>query len=235
MENELPLLIAVSNRWRDCCGHGKQRGGVGTVQIWICHGSDSLNFMAISDNSKIQTPQPLFGGYQPCTVPGVSVRNADIIEQFRDGAPDLTLDGPDILAAKEAAIKGDWEFEFFGRVIRPYNRGDIVTFGFATGGSGYGDVLDRNSEAVMEDLRNDIISHWTAENIYLVRYDHTTLRVDVAATEEARHQERQRRIARGKSHDEFMREWSSLTVDESLLKFYGSYPDAKCVTPVYRP
>ena len=29
--------------------------------------------MAIADNSKIQTPQGLFGGYAPCTVPGVSV------------------------------------------------------------------------------------------------------------------------------------------------------------------
>ena len=26
--------------------------------------------MAIADNSKLQTPQPLFGGYAPCTVPG---------------------------------------------------------------------------------------------------------------------------------------------------------------------
>lgn len=33
MELDLPILIPLSNHWKDSCGHGKYRGGVGTVQI----------------------------------------------------------------------------------------------------------------------------------------------------------------------------------------------------------
>ncbi|MGH8598547.1 MAG: hydantoinase B/oxoprolinase family protein, partial [Gammaproteobacteria bacterium] len=70
VENEFPLLIPLSNHWIDSCGHGKYRGGVGTVQMWVAHHVPQVFMMCIADNSKLQTPQPLFGGYAPCTVPG---------------------------------------------------------------------------------------------------------------------------------------------------------------------
>lgn len=49
-------------------------------------------------------------------------------------------------------------------------------------GGGYGDVLERNPELVMKDLREDLISDESAENIYKVVYDRATRRVDLAAT-----------------------------------------------------
>ena len=85
VENEFPLLVPLSNHWKDSCGHGKHRGGVGTAQIWVAHHVPAVYMMAIADNSKLQTPQPLFGGYAPCTVPGISVRQADIMQSFADG------------------------------------------------------------------------------------------------------------------------------------------------------
>ncbi len=56
MENEFPIIIPISNHWKDSCGHGKYRGGVGTVQVWVVHHMPQVYFMAIADNSKVQTP-----------------------------------------------------------------------------------------------------------------------------------------------------------------------------------
>ena len=237
MENDLPMLIPLSNHWKDSCGHGKYRGGVGTVQIWVAHHAPQVFpqvfFMSISDNSKLQTPQPLFGGYAPCTVPGISVLNADIMERMEQGDKDFNLDLFSILGQK--TINGDWQNEFFARSIRPFKNGDVISFGFATGGAGYGDPLDRSPELVMKDLKDQIISDWSAENVYKVTYDRETLKIDQEGTEKAKQAERQARIQQGKPYDEFEKEWMSQKIDESLLTFYGSWPDAEIVTPVMRP
>jgi len=233
MENDLPMLIPLSNHWKDSCGHGKYRGGVGTVQIWVAHHAPQVFFMAIADNSKLQTPQPLFGGYAPCTVPGISIANADIRERMACNDTALSLDPYDIIAKR--TIEGDWQFEFFGRTTRAYKEGDVITFGFATGGSGYGDPLDRDPELVIQDLKEQIISEWAADNVYKVVCDQTTLKVDREATDRARQTEREARIERGTSYDDFEKEWLSHKFDESLLKFYGTWPDAQVVTPINRP
>jgi acetophenone carboxylase len=87
---------------------------------------------------------------------------------------------------------------------------------------------------VLQDIRENIISDWTAENVYRVVYDKTRLKVDVEATETARASEREARLRRGKPYDEFEKEWLSQQVDETLLKFYGRWPSAEAVHPVIR-
>ena len=232
MENDLPLLIPLSNHWKDSCGHGKYRGGVGTVQIWVAHHAPMVFFMSISDNSKMQTPQPLFGGYAPCTVPGISVVGADIIERMKNNDEDFSLDPFHMLAGK--TLSGEWMHEFFARATRMFQKGDVITFGFATGGAGYGDPLDRDPKLVVQDLRDQMISDWTAENVYKVVYDKTTLKLDEASTVQAREAERKARLERGKPYDEFEKEWMDMKVDESILKFYGKWPTGEVVNPVIR-
>jgi acetophenone carboxylase len=188
--------------------------------------------MAIADNSKIQTPQPLFGGYAPCTIPGIGVRGADLVARLAEGDV-LDLDIPTLLA--EHSVGGQWETEFQGRTVRPYNQNDIITIGFATGGAGYGDPLERDPHQVAEDLEKGAISPWVAENIYQVVWDPERRRVDAAATEERRAGERQARLARGKPYAEFEAEWSQKQPPEEILAFYGSWPDARVLQPVMRP
>jgi acetophenone carboxylase len=233
VENEFPLFIPVSQHWKDSCGHGKQRGGVGTAQVWVAHHVPAVYMMAIADNSKIQTPQPLFGGYAPCTIPGISVRGADLVERLAAGNDGMELDVPTILA--EHAIGGQWDNEFQGRSVRPYMQNDIVTIGFATGGAGYGDPLERDPAAVEEDLLNGNISEWVAEHIYQVVWDPERKRVDTAATEERRTAEHQARLARGKPYAEFESEWSQKRPSDEILAYYGSWPDAKALQPIMRP
>src|SRR5450755_799021 len=74
-------------------------------------------------------------------------------------------------------------------------------------GGGYGDVLERDPEAVISDLEADYISDQTAREIYFVVYDQVTLAVDVEATNAARDAERAARRERGVPYVEFIGDW----------------------------
>jgi hypothetical protein len=50
-----------------------------------------------------------------------------------------------------------------------------------------------------------------------------------------RQAERQARLARGKSWDDFMEEWSQLKPPENALAWFGSWPEGAVVAPVFRP
>jgi acetophenone carboxylase len=233
MENEFPLVIPISNHWKDSCGHGKYRGGVGTVQVWVAHHMSQIYFMAISDNSKVQTPQPLFGGYAPCTVPGISITNTDFYKKMSSGVPDLGWDFRELIEKKP--ISGQWTYESFARATKPFNKGDIITLGFATGGAGYGDPLDRDPSLVIQDLKDNIVSDWSARNIYRIAYAEDSLKVNEEETQRAREEERQERIKRGRPYKEFEQDWLQKKPADEILKFYGTWPDAQVVAPIFRP
>src|SRR4030081_853954 len=222
MENEFPMLIPISQHWPDSCGHGKYRGGVGTVQVWVAHQAPAVFpmvfFAAIADNSKIQTPQGLFGGYAPCTVPGMAVRDADLVRRLKEDSGSVTLNFGELI--KKGAVNGVWENEFMGRAVRPYNNGDIMTFGFSAGGAGYGDPLEADPEAVAEDVRNRALSLSAANLIYRVAYDPETDVVDHVETDRLRTEERHQRLDLGKSFKKFAAEWSELRPPAAILAVY---------------
>jgi N-methylhydantoinase B/oxoprolinase/acetone carboxylase alpha subunit len=232
VENEFPLLVPLSNHWKDSCGHGKYRGGVGTAQMWVTHHAPAVYMMAIADNTKLQTPQPLFGGYAPCTVPGIGIRNANIKQLMAEGDASLNLDVQELLT--ERAIKGDYEIEFQGRSVRPYNNGDVATFAFSCGGTGYGDVLDRDPKAVEADLLKGVLSEEAAAYVYKVVWDADQRRVDLDATAKLRTQELAARKKRGRPYDEFEATWLQQKPADDILAYYGSWPDAKIVNPLMR-
>lgn len=232
VENEFPLLIPLSNHWKDSCGHGKFRGGVGTAQMWVTHHVPAVYMMAIADNSKLQTPQPLFGGYAPCTVPGIGIRSTNVKQMMLDGDESLKMDVEDLLTKR--SIQGDYENEFQGRSVRPYSDGDVITFAFSTGGTGYGDPLDRDVESVVLDLQKNVITVGTAQHIYKVVWNEETQRVDNEATSNLRKQELAARNKRGIPYDEFVVLWNKKKPSDDILLYYGSWPDAKVVTPLLR-
>lgn len=233
VENEFPLLVPLSQHWQDSCGHGKFRGGVGTSQLWVAHHVPEVYMMAIADNSKIQTPQPLFGGYAPCTIPGISIRKPDIMENLARGDQALSLDTPQIL--ENQTIHGDLTTEFQGRSVRPYDRGDVITFAFSTGGTGYGDPLERDPQGVLTDIEKGTISLAVAKNIYCVVIDAESGQFDSEATAELRSATCAARLARGRPYAEFEAEWLQQRPPEAILKHYGSWPDARMTTPLVRP
>jgi N-methylhydantoinase B/oxoprolinase/acetone carboxylase alpha subunit len=81
---------------------------------------------------------------------------------------DIDLDFRKIV--EERSIGGQWEVEFMGRSIRPYDEGDVMAFGFSAGGAGYGDPLEADPEDVARDFAAGLISAWTVREIYKVAY-----------------------------------------------------------------
>jgi len=232
VENEFPLLVPLSNHWKDSCGHGKYRGGVGTVQMWVAHHVPAVYMMAIADNTKLQTPQPLFGGYAPCTVPGIGIRNANVKTLMVEGSKALDLDIQTLLT--ERPIEGNYEIEFQGRSVRPYNNGDVATFAFSCGGTGYGDPIDRDAKAIEQDIVKGVLSPEAARHVYKVAWDETDRRVNLEQTAELRTQELLARKARGRRYDEFEAAWLKQKPRDEILTYYGSWPDAREIMPLLR-
>jgi N-methylhydantoinase B/oxoprolinase/acetone carboxylase alpha subunit len=232
VESELPLTVTLSQHWKDSSGPGLNRGGSGAVQQWMIHKVPEMLSLCMGNGSKIPLGQPLFGGYASAPIPGISVRKADLLQRMKSGDPTLALDHRSIFEQRD--IKGDWTFELIARTPSMYREGDLL-FGFSGGGPGYGDPLERSPKSVLEDMKKNIISAWTAENIYRVALDPEGRKLDASRTNEMRVAERKARLSRGKSYDEFMAEWSKKSPPQEILQWYGSWPDAKPIAPVFRP
>jgi acetophenone carboxylase len=138
-----------------------------------------------------------------------------------DGAPGVPSSSHELLS--QQGVAGGYQFSSVNCPGEPSLLGDILLVPTG-GGGGYGDVLERDPEAVMQDLRDGLTTHWAAENVYDVVYERDTLRVDRGATEAARKAARQARLKRGKPLAEFEAEWSKKSPPEPALQFYGAWP-----------
>ena len=92
------------------------------------------------------------------------------------------------------------------------------------GGGGWGDVLERAPQMVVDDLRSGIISEYTAKEIYKVAYNSESLIVEVEETEKLREEARAERKQLGKPYDEFIQEWDQQSPPEHALKYFGEFP-----------
>jgi N-methylhydantoinase B/oxoprolinase/acetone carboxylase alpha subunit len=232
VESELPLTVTISQHWKDSCGHGLHRGGSGATQQWMVHKVPEMVSMCMGNGSKVPLGQPLFGGYASSPIPGITVRKADLLKRMAAGDADITLDHR--LMFERSSVEGEWNFELIARTPKVYAEGDLL-FGFSGGGPGYGDPLERAAESVLEDVKKNIISDWTAQNIYHVAYDPERRKLDMEKTRQQRDEERRARLKRGKSYDEFQKAWSKLSPPKDILQYYGTWPDAKPTGPVFRP
>lgn len=230
IENEFPMIIPFSQHWPDSGGHGRYRGGCGTAQFWAAHHVPALYFMAIADNSTIQTPQPIFGGYAPPTVPGLSLQGTKV-SVLLGALADKKLDFESLVKGKF----GKLVTEPFGRTTRAINGDETVTIGLSTGGAGFGDPMERDPASVETDLKAGLVSSWSAKEIYRVAWDDKKRRVDLEATASLRHEARKARIARGVPFDEFEKQWRTRKPPQDILSLYGSWPDAKPLGPAFRP
>lgn len=231
IENEFPMVIPFSQHWPDSGGHGKFRGGCGTTQFWASHHDiPQLYFMAIADNSTVQTPQPLFGGYSPPTVPGLSIKGTKVKELLKE-IGDNNLDFQGLIDGRF----GELAVEPFGRMTRPIEQGETVTIGLSTGGAGYGDPLERDPSLVGKDLISGLISEWSAREIYRVVWNSEQQQVDFKATDRLRNNVRKKRLASGRSYREFEKDWLMRKPSDEILTLYGEWPSGKALQPVMRP
>jgi N-methylhydantoinase B/oxoprolinase/acetone carboxylase alpha subunit len=231
VENEFPLFHLFQKFQKDSCGHGKYRGGSGTTTAyvirhvpWALMNTNSVNF---NTNANLG----LFGGYPGAARPGIQITDTDLWEKMARGDADIPSDVIELITKR--TIKGEYKVEPLQRVGRVLKNGDVF-IDLSDGGAGYGDVLERVPESIMEDIRKEIISHWVAQNVYHVAYNTQTLEVDHKKTEELRKAEFERRGERGKKYEDFVKEWSKKRPPETILQHWGSWPEAQPVKQIMR-
>ena len=226
-----PFIHLLQKHLKDSCGFGKYRSGVGPISVYAVHGVRQMAYSVLAKETRIQGSPGLFGGYPSNAKFGVEIRNSDLWPKMERGDKDIPSDYREMLT--ERAIGGKYIFGINIRATRVVKEGDIwVQMHSGTGG--YGDVLERDPRLVMKDVREEIISHWTAQNIYRVAYDPKTLEVDYQKTEQLRQKEREDRIRRGRQFKDFEREWMRKRPPEAALQAYGSWPDATKTKEIVR-
>lgn len=221
-ERMVPLVAVYRNKiLKDCHGFGKFRGGAGVDCAFFMLNSPLVAWGMLGFGSKFPAGQGLFGGYGSSCWPFTQLKDNNLLELFRTDPTSIPTDGQEFHSSQ--ALEGSYEYSSIVHSLDFINEGDLCAYSVG-GGAGYGDVLEREPEAVMDDLRQQIISHWVARNIYKVAYDEDSLRVDPEKTRRLRDRERRSRIRKGKPFQEFVEEWEKRKPDDSILEYYGAWP-----------
>jgi acetophenone carboxylase len=222
-ELQLPWFYLFRNRYLpDNHGFGKYRGGTGVMIGYAPHNVPFVVCGSSQGGNKFPPEKGLFGGYAAMTPVCLQVTGSNLPQLFQEASEDIPYDVYDLFERR--AVEGDYAVESMIRPFRPVPGDDIILMP-SLGGSGYGDVLERDPQLVVDDLRSRITTEWTAKNVYQVVYDPDTLRVDQAATAAAREAERARRKERGKPYAEFEAEWLQKRPAPDIIKRYGDWPN----------
>jgi acetophenone carboxylase len=236
-ESDQPTLHLWQKHCKDSGGNGKYRGGASGYIASIFYGLPGSMRGAstgrMTRSKRMLVGNGLFGGYPPNNQPGVGIENSNILELMAKGEKDIPKSTEEII--KERVLKGDYMLpnQDFIRPARVTNPGSLFGGG-GTGGKGYGDVLEREPQAVVDDVRNELVSDWVARNVYHVAYDAATWTADEEKTQELRQKERENRLKRAKPYDEFEKEWLKQKPPDDQLNYYGSWPDAEIENPIIR-
>ena len=223
MEEEVPFMQLVSKRIvRDNQGFGKNSGGMGYEMIVAAEGTPMWGFMTVTSGSKFSSVTGMFGGYGCSTDPLAMVKGINIYDVIRKDSSKFDLSMERIMN-EQPYEGGKYTTSHMGLQFDVAKDGEMYMIAQGSGG-GYGDVLERDPEAVAKDLELGRISPKVATSIYGVVWDPETFVVDQEATTQLRHDSRQARIARGKPYKEFLEGYVKAEPPKDLL-YYGSWGD----------
>jgi len=222
MEMQFPVVPLIRNKYfADGHGFGKYRGGRPVSIFYVVKDNKSpIMQPTIGGVSLFPISPGLFGGYSPPPAPSVRIKKLkdfdlkEILDlMLKDPAEFFKGDGDKYKIYTDNYFSGGLPLEE-----------DDMAFYVGFGGPGYGDVLERDPKLVEQDLKDHSISTWAAEHVYKVKFDPVTLNVDPEATKELCEEERKARLKRGKTYEEFQKEWSKKKPPESILNCFGPWP-----------
>lgn len=217
-----PYYKLYSRIARDGHGFGKFRGGSGQDTAYVAHKVPStISHGTMGFGTKFPTAPGIFGGYSGNTTPGTYILDSNVAELMRTGewnAPTSTSELVD-----KRLCDGEYHFDYATYPALNVKDGDVWMM-VGAGGGGWGDVLERDPQMVVDDLRAGVITEYTAQEIYKVAYDSESLIVKTEETSDLRAQTRTERKALGKPYSEFMKEWEQQSPPEHALKYFGEFP-----------
>jgi N-methylhydantoinase B/oxoprolinase/acetone carboxylase alpha subunit len=231
MEEEVPFMQLVSKRIvRDNQGFGKNSGGMGYEMIVAAEGTPLWGFMTVASGSKFSSVTGMFGGYGCGTNPLAMVKGINIYDVIRKDSSHFDLSMERIMN-EQPYEGGKYTTAHMGLQFDVAKDGELYMIAQGSGG-GYGDVLERDPEAVAKDLELGRISANVATSIYGVVWNPDTFVVDEEATVQLRQDVRRARLARGKPYKEFLESYVQPEPPKDLL-YYGSWGDTDELTATH--
>jgi len=222
IDARLPHFVLSRQLEKNYHGYGKYRGGSPLVEISTC-GHLGCFMSSWGSADKISHNPGLMGGYFGPPNPRVVIKGSDLFERIKRGE-DVNISQYELLTKRK--LKGEYRVEASGQSVQSFDQGDIMCFGLG-GGGGYGDVLEREPERVLADLKEDLITSEVAEKIYGVVIDPVTGLADAAATQRRRAAMRRERLRKGKPFSKFILGWQRKKPPEAILKYYGAWPEPR--------
>jgi acetophenone carboxylase len=223
VEADRPFLYLFRNLFNNSYGHGKFRGGAGVGFGFMVHGVPGIAVGNMGFGSRFPSTLGIFGGRAAAPVFVQTVRGSNMQALLGEGSPALPRNLAELYCGNTPE-RGSREVRGVSAAPQPFAEGDTVYVPIS-GGAGYGDVLERDPEAVLRDVRRGLTSHWAAANVYRVAYDPQTLLLDAERTRAWRQEALEERKRRAKPYAEFMKEWTKLRPRAEILRHYGDYPE----------
>ncbi len=223
IEDDVPFLQLTSKKIkRDAQGFGKHRGGMGYEMAVAAKGTPLWGFATVSSGSKFPAIPGVFGGYGCPTYPLAKIKGVNVFEQL-DGHPERWSFDYETVMNTRPFPEARYSTHHMGMGFELAEEGEVYMICQGAGG-GYGDVLERDPEAVLADVAAGYLSPEVAREIYFVVYDKQNLAVDVDVTAAARDAERAARKRRGRPYAEFVADWVT-PEPPAHLPYYGSWGD----------
>ncbi|MEO1542739.1 MAG: hydantoinase B/oxoprolinase family protein [Pseudomonadota bacterium] len=220
-DDRMPQLSLSRKLDKNFHGYGKFRGGTPLLEVCTFTDHQQCCMSSWGGSDKVSLNFGLFGGYAGPPNPRFVIRDTDLLAQIKAGE-DVDLGQYQLLT--ERNVKGDYILSSSSKDAEEFDPGDLIVSSVGAGG-GYGDVLDRDPELVLQDLEDGLITKDIAEGIYCVVIDPDTKLVDEAATKVRKDSVRQERLKNGQTFDKFIVDWMKQKPDEHILEHYGNWPE----------
>jgi hypothetical protein len=188
--------------WPDNTGFGKYRSGAAYQFGLMRFGEQPFGFQAFTTGTRFPSTLGLFGGYSCPTYAVCRIRGANLFEEFKVNPSLFKADMFDLMN-EQPFENANYESLTMAVPFEFYPEGELFMISQGAGG-GYGDVLERDPARVIVDLEENLVSHEIARDLYKVVYNPDNLVVDEAATQAIRDAERQARLDRSLSWDDFV-------------------------------
>lgn len=199
-----PLLYLGRRIWPNSAGMGKYRGGSGFETIRMVSGV-THQYLRNWGAGKVFFGGTLFGGYPaPTTFSHMSL-GTGLKERFAKGLPyPVENADPENNSFDKLTSGTSYRAPEMLRRSRRLEEYDLY-WGGIIGGNGLGDVLEREPQAVVDDISGGHLLERFAEPVFGVvcKRDGERLVCDMAATEKNRSKKRTDRLAKSTSVDDW--------------------------------
>ena len=190
-EIKVPVFHLGRRHIPDSGGPGKYRGGSAGETTVSIHASPFAVVGHMAAGGYVTGVQGIYGGYPPPKTSLFIARDTDYLERAKKREP-IPHGVKELLD-----IYGDKVQELYpAYIMTPTTENDIIA-SQCWGGGGSGDVIERDTEAIVSDIKDKLLSFETAKDVYCVAVDPETLEVNEEETLKMREAKKKERLSQG--------------------------------------